>query len=177
VVSEPATIAVIVVAAGRGVRAGGESALPKQYQKIRGIPLLSRTISRLLDMDVIDMVLPVIHADDVSLYDDLALRDPRLMDAATGGATRQLSVLAGLMALEDYRPDYVLIHDAARPFIDDVVVNGIVKALGEAEAVLGPRIVRNFMRHKHRKAFTMRRFWRRTKRPWPLVMVLQTTRR
>lgn len=130
-------VAVIVVAAGRGVRASKDAqALPKQYRLIRGVPLLARTIAQLQAIDAINLVLPVIHSDDADLYASLDLKGPHLLAPVNGGATRQLSVLAGLNALDEHKPDYVLIHDAARPFISKDVVDGVIAGLAEAEAVL-----------------------------------------
>lgn len=135
--AKPDKVAVIVVAAGRGVRAGGgDAAIPKQYKSIRGIPVLVRTIARLLAMDNVDLVLPVIHADDADRYSKLALSNTKLLSPVNGGDTRQLSVMAGLDALEQHKPELVLIHDAARPFVSEQVVDGVVTALGAAEAVL-----------------------------------------
>lgn len=130
--------AVIIVAAGRGTRAGtgAGNALPKQYRPIRGVPLLARTIAQLLKTDAVDLALPVIHADDVELYSSLKLESPRLLPPCHGGETRQLSVLAGLEALTAHQPDYVLIHDAARPFVSDEVIKDVVATLGDAQAVL-----------------------------------------
>ena len=125
----------IIVAGGRGTRAGNAS-LPKQYKKIAGIPVLSRTINQFIDMDNISYILPVIHADDKALYDELLLNEKRLMSAISGGITRQLSVFEGLKALKNLEPDYVLIHDAARPFVNAQVVNGVIQALENDRAVI-----------------------------------------
>jgi len=133
----PKKVAVIIVAAGRGRRAGnGDTGLPKQYQPIRNVPLLARTIRQFLEAEKITLVLPVIHPDDTALYADLKLDNPRLLPPALGDATRQLSVLAGLNALEAEQPDYVLIHDGARPFVSQAVIDGVIGGLDEAEAVL-----------------------------------------
>jgi 2-C-methyl-D-erythritol 4-phosphate cytidylyltransferase/2-C-methyl-D-erythritol 2,4-cyclodiphosphate synthase len=134
--------ALIVVAAGRGTRAGnGERDLPKQYRPLAGIPVLRRTITRLLAMDSVDLVLPVIHPDDAGLYQGLALSHAKLLAPVNGGDTRQLSVLAGLQALEEIEPQHVLIHDAARPFVDAQTVNNVVTALEDADAVLPVTLV------------------------------------
>jgi 2-C-methyl-D-erythritol 4-phosphate cytidylyltransferase/2-C-methyl-D-erythritol 2,4-cyclodiphosphate synthase len=139
---EKAKTALIVVAAGRGTRAGnGGQDLPKQYRPLAGIPVLRRTITRLLAMDSVDLVLPVIHPDDQALYEALALVHPKLLPPAHGGATRQLSVLAGLEALVETDPENVLIHDAARPFINEDTVNNVLETLNDADAVLPVTLV------------------------------------
>ena len=116
--SSPST-AILVVAAGRGMRVGG--ALPKQYIPLAGRPLLGHTLTRLLAADPAARLLVVIHPDDRPLYDASTASlgaDDRLLPPAHGGAARQDSVRAGLAALAALPtpPDLVLIHDGARPF-------------------------------------------------------------
>ncbi|MCF6344118.1 MAG: bifunctional 2-C-methyl-D-erythritol 4-phosphate cytidylyltransferase/2-C-methyl-D-erythritol 2,4-cyclodiphosphate synthase [Devosiaceae bacterium] len=130
-------IAIIIVAGGRGTRANTKSDdLPKQYKSINGVPVLKRTISKFLNIDFIDFIIPIIHKDDEKLYSSLNLHDDRLLDPIAGGKTRQLSVFEGLKALEKHQPDLVLIHDGARPFIEQQTVNNVVIALQEYQAVL-----------------------------------------
>lgn len=129
-------IAAIVVAAGTGTRAGSADQLPKQYRPLTGTPLLSRTVGALLDHPAIDAVLPVIHPDHRDRYDALGLRDERLLEPVTGGAQRQASVLAGLEALAGSRPDLVLVQDAARPFFDAMVIDGVLEALAAHEGAV-----------------------------------------
>lgn len=134
--AERKKIAVIIVAAGRGTRAAGNVDIPKQYRTIRGEPLLARTIKRFLDVKEIDLVLPIIGKGDSDLYAGLGLNDTRMLAPEIGGDTRQLSVLAGLRALQAHAPDYVLIHDGARPFVSRDVIAGVIEGLASAEAVL-----------------------------------------
>lgn len=129
-------IAAIVVAAGRGERAAGGQALPKQYRPVAGVPMLSRTIRALLSLETIALVQPVIHPDHGGLYAALGLDDPRLLAPAMGGATRQGSVLAGLEALAPRRPDRVLIQDAARPLVEAGLIQGVIAALEEYPGAL-----------------------------------------
>lgn len=135
-------VAVIVVAAGKGERArSGEGELPKQYALVGGRPLLARTIEALLASPAIDTVLPVISAAHQDLYKALDLPDPRVAPAVFGGATRQESVLAGLEALAGDRPDIVLIHDAARPFVSERLLAGVLSALSDATGAVPVTIV------------------------------------
>lgn len=131
------TIAAIVVAAGRGERAsaGGETT-PKQYRTLAGVPVLVRTINALLDHGSIDWVLPVIHPEHGERYAALGISDPRVLAPVLGGAERQASVLEGLKGLGAKRPDLVLIQDAARPFANREIIQGVIDALGGAEAAL-----------------------------------------
>ncbi len=131
------SIAVIVVAAGRGERATASGdASPKQYRQLAGKAVLSRTIEAFLRRPDISFVVPVIHADHAEVYTALCLADERLLAPVNGGANRQASVLAGLTALGPKRPDLVLIQDAARPLVEDAVIDGVIAALGGAEAAL-----------------------------------------
>jgi 2-C-methyl-D-erythritol 4-phosphate cytidylyltransferase / 2-C-methyl-D-erythritol 2,4-cyclodiphosphate synthase len=123
-------VAAIVVAAGRGVRAG--SGMPKQYREVRGAPVIRHALRLFTDHPQITLVQPVIHRDDGASFAAAAagldLRTP-----AFGGATRQLSVRAGLEALEKEQPQIVLVHDAARPFTSrDLISRAITAGAGGA---------------------------------------------
>ena len=107
------SIAVIIVAAGKGERAGADGdGRPKQYRPVHGQAVFARTIQAFLDHPAIAHVVPVIHPDHMALYAALGLSDARLMAPVPGGASRKASVLEGLKALGPLRPDLVLIQDA-----------------------------------------------------------------
>lgn len=121
-------IAALIVAAGRGSRAGTD--VPKQYVSIGGQTVLQRTIDPFADHPSIALVQTVIHPDDLDLYMASLSRTPATLGApVTGGATRQASVRAGLEALAAAEPDLVLIHDAARPFVSRDVIDRVIAAL------------------------------------------------
>lgn len=125
---------VIVVAAGRGQRAG--EGPPKQFRTIAGEMVLRRTLRRFCDHAAIRRVLPVIHADDTSACASATAGLGRIAAPVAGGATRQASVRAGLEALAADPPDLVLIHDAARPFLSpDLVTDAIAAAAEHGAAV------------------------------------------
>jgi 2-C-methyl-D-erythritol 4-phosphate cytidylyltransferase/2-C-methyl-D-erythritol 2,4-cyclodiphosphate synthase len=127
------TVAAVVVAAGRGMRAGGE--VPKQYRRILGEPVIRPSLARLARHVEIALVQPVIHPADHALYAQAAA-GLDLMDPVAGGASRQASVRAGLEALERHRPAIVLVHDAARPFVSDALITrGIAAARASGAAV------------------------------------------
>ena len=124
-------VALLVVAAGRGLRLGAER--PKQYLPCAGRPLIAHTLEALAAGWPFSAVTVAIHPDDRALYDEaLAHLTPDAAAAlgppAIGGATRQQSVLAGLEALAAAAPDIVLIHDAARPFPSPDLVARAVEA-------------------------------------------------
>ena len=123
------TIAVVVVAAGTGERIGGG---PKQYRLLAGKPVLARTIEAFTRRPDITWVLPVIHPDHQATYTALDLSHAKLLPPVVGASSRQGSVLAGLEALSAKAPNLVLIQDAARPLVDDGVIDGVVAVLGDA---------------------------------------------
>src|SRR5262245_27723631 len=111
-------VAAIVVAAGRGLRAGGGK--PKQYRVLASQPVIRPSLATLANHAEIALVQPVIHPDDVDRFEDAAA-GLRLLPPVFGGATRQASVRAGLEALAAHEPALVLVHDAARPFASPVL--------------------------------------------------------
>ena len=130
-------IAVIIVAAGRGARAGTEA--PKQYEKICGKAVLDHTIKAVSSSQNITAILPVIHKDDHELYEQLSHKNLALRPII-GGKTRQESVMNGLLALKDDTPDYVLIHDAARPFITKGTIQRLIDGLDSGVNALLPAV-------------------------------------
>jgi 2-C-methyl-D-erythritol 4-phosphate cytidylyltransferase/2-C-methyl-D-erythritol 2,4-cyclodiphosphate synthase len=127
------SVAAVIVAAGRGVRAGGN--LPKQYRELAGEPVIRSSLSLFAWHGQIGAVQTVIHPDDRGSY-EAAAKGLRLMVPVPGGATRQASVLAGLEALSERPPDIVLIHDAARPFCSAELVSRAIAACGETGAAI-----------------------------------------
>ncbi|SDG77462.1 bifunctional 2-C-methyl-D-erythritol 4-phosphate cytidylyltransferase/2-C-methyl-D-erythritol 2,4-cyclodiphosphate synthase [Pelagibacterium luteolum] len=137
----PQKIAVIVVAAGRGSRAGSGTDLPKQYRPIGGKALLAHTLSRLASFSSVTEVLAVIGDEHQYLYEALELKLPKLMPPVIGGDTRQVSVLRGLEALSASAPDVVLIHDGARPFVTEALIDGVIAGLHDADGSLPVTVV------------------------------------
>lgn len=128
--------AALIVAAGRGIRAGG--GLPKQYRSLGGEPVLRRTVRAFLAAEAIDSVRVVIHPDDESLLamalDGLA--DVRLGPAIHGAASRQASVRAGLNAIAADGPARVLVHDGVRPFVSRGAIARVLAALDTHEGAI-----------------------------------------
>jgi len=114
--------AILIVAAGKGERAGTD--LPKQYELLGGQPMLRRTV-RAFDGHPVRVV---IGAGQEGLA-AAALEGLAVAAPVIGGATRQQSVRLGLEALAAEAPDFVLIHDAARPLVSPRVVAAVVAAL------------------------------------------------
>ena len=115
-------IAVLIVAAGKGERASLN--LPKQYERLAGQPMLRRTVEAFRG----HLVQVVIGGGQQELA-ATALAGLNVPAPVLGGATRQESVRLGLEALSKDAPDYVLIHDAARPLISRSVIDAVIGAL------------------------------------------------
>ena len=108
----------IIVAAGKGSRAGG-GALPKQFWPLgaQGSSVLDQAALPFLQSEMIERIVIVTDADNLDKAQSLNTAKDVRVTVVLGGATRQASVLAGLKALETANPDYVLIHDGARPLV------------------------------------------------------------
>jgi 2-C-methyl-D-erythritol 4-phosphate cytidylyltransferase/2-C-methyl-D-erythritol 2,4-cyclodiphosphate synthase len=123
----------LIVAAGRGHRAG--QGIPKQYRKLGEQAVLRRSCLVFLEHPRVDAVRVIIHPDDTALYEEttggLALLPP-----VHGGAERQDSCRNGLESLAELSPGHVLIHDAARPFVDQNSLNRVLDALEEGPAAI-----------------------------------------
>ena len=131
-------IAAIIVAAGRGVRAGGD--IPKQYRRIAGEPVLRTTLVGFISHPGVDAVQTVIHPQDQGMFlAAVAGLDPLPAAPVFGGATRQASVRAGLEAIGAAAPDIVLIHDAARPFVSSGLIDRAIIA-GQRHGAAVPAI-------------------------------------
>lgn len=124
-------IAVIIVAAGRGRRAG--LGLPKQYRDLNGQMVLSRTLACFAGYAPIIIV---IHPDDIELYEQACAGFDAETQYVFGGNTRTASVKAGLEALRSHTPDIVLIHDAARPFLQKQTIEHVLNGLEDYQAVV-----------------------------------------
>ena len=117
-------LAVLIVAAGKGERAG--MGLPKQYESLAGEPMLRRTVRAFFEQKCAVQVVIGQGQQDLA---GKALAGLDLPAPVTGGATRQESVRLGLEALAKHAPDFVLIHDAARPLVSRKVIDDVVAAL------------------------------------------------
>lgn len=124
--------AVAIVAAGRGERAAKSGDGPKQYRKIGGEAVLARTIAAFTEHPSIGPIAVAIHPDDERLFDSAVgdLKDRVI--ALRGGHSRQQSVLNLLLALTDFQPQFVLIHDGVRPFVSLDIINRLIQAMDGA---------------------------------------------
>lgn len=121
------TIAAVIVAAGRGTRAGGD--VPKQWQPLLGVPVAAHTLAAFRSHPQVARIVLVVHPDDI---ETAPWQDQVEVTVVTGGETRSASVLAGLNAL-DARTSHVLIHDVARPLVTHAVIDHVIEALATGD--------------------------------------------
>lgn len=121
------SFAAIVLAAGKGLRVGGET--PKQFREIKGKPVLRYSVETLLDAGAAPLVIVV--GDDAQQFAEHATQGLDGLDFVTGGATRQDSVRNGLEVLASSAPERVLIHDAARPTLPRAVIERLLAVLSD----------------------------------------------
>lgn len=123
------TAVVLIVAAGRGVRAGGD--LPKQWRSIGGQMVLDHTIAAFAQIAQIDHIVLILHPDDMhrrTPYEAAGIA------VVQGGETRSSSVRNGLKLLQNTDTRKVLIHDAARPCIGQDLIMAVINALDQSTA-------------------------------------------
>ncbi len=118
---ETVTIAAIIVAAGRGTRAGGD--VPKQWQMLGGVPVVAHSIAAFAGL--VDKIVLVIHPDDHGRAAPFADQ----CQIVEGGLTRDRSVRHALEALAGSDSTRVLIHDGARPLVCAGLIRRLILAL------------------------------------------------
>lgn len=126
-------VPVIVVAAGMSTRMQG---INKQLMLVGDIPVLARTLLKFEHSDAISNIILVVKTEDIFEVQLLAEKYmiKKLSDIVCGGNTRQQSVLKGL-ARVDKSAEKVLIHDGARPLVDNTVISAVVESLDTYSAV------------------------------------------
>ena len=130
-------VRVIIVAGGEGRRMGGE--LPKQYQMLAGRPVICHTLGVFQSHPSIDSIALVVNSKDVDYCRTEVLGAGEFTKVDTvvvGGEERSDSVRNGLAATSDDTEGVVLVHDAVRPFVSDKLIDRVVTALKENDAVV-----------------------------------------
>ena len=120
-------ISAIILAGGKGKRMN--SSISKQFIEIKGKPIIYYTIKKFNENKKIDNIVIVLSQEEVEYFKDNILNkyDLRVDKIVIGGAERQDSVYNGLKSLENTETDIVLIHDGARPFISDRIIDEGIK--------------------------------------------------
>lgn len=121
-------LAAILVAAGTGSRFGTET--PKQFLTLFAEPVIRHAARALIDAGAV--LQPVGEAGPIAE----ALAGLAHLPTVPGGATRQESVRLGLLALQAHAPEFVLIHDAARPFFPADTVPALLAALAQCPGAI-----------------------------------------
>ena len=141
-------VAAIIAAAGKGERLG--SALPKQYLKIGGEPVLIRALRTFEEMDAIDYIFVVAGKDYLQLCRDLIESSglTKVESVVAGGDSRQESVFNAIQEMNSVKPgvEYVLIHDAARPFISQEVIGNVLEEAASSGAAVACVAMKNSVR-------------------------------
>ncbi|QOD38141.1 2-C-methyl-D-erythritol 2,4-cyclodiphosphate synthase [Candidatus Wolbachia massiliensis] len=122
-------IAALIVAAGVGNRCS--DTIPKQYIKLAGEFVLFHTVRKLLTNQYIDCVRVVINENHGNSYEEAtsSITDTKLLSPIYGGESRQNSVKLGLESLQKINPDFVVIHDACRPFMSNALIDNLVESI------------------------------------------------
>ena len=122
----------LIVAAGCAKRFGGT--VNKLLQLINGKSVLGHVLEKFTQHPLIDKVCVVVSENILQNYQE-ALGGFIPIDVICGGASRKDSVRNGLNFVAKYRPQNILIHDAARPFVSGKLISNVVKALEDNEVV------------------------------------------
>jgi 2-C-methyl-D-erythritol 4-phosphate cytidylyltransferase len=170
----PPDVAVVIVAAGAGARAGpGE---PKQFRPILGVPMVLRALRPFLSHPQVDQVvvtLPPGHAAHPP--DWLGKLAGERLRLVAGGSSRADSVRAGLAALG--RPvTIVLVHDGARPFVSRETIDGVIArartGVGAVAAVPVTDTVKDVAERRITRSLARERLWRaQTPQGFPRAML------
>lgn len=131
-------IAVVIAAAGQGKRLGAD--IPKQFLKIAGEPILVKTVRAFCSNEKVDSIFIVTGNDYIGYCEQLAeeYNLEKVVSVVEGGKERQDSVYNALQQIdmECSDTDYVLVHDAARPFVSNETINSVIEAsLGTGAAI------------------------------------------
>lgn len=142
-------IGVIIAAAGSGKRMRcGEQDLPKQFMKIGGVPLIKKTVEIFEKNRYVDDICVVINGLYRSLYEELLNGFEKVRCMPSGGSERQESVGAGLrelMNVSDF--EYVMIHDGARPYVTDEIIESSLDAVLKCNACTAAVPVKDTIRN------------------------------
>src|SRR5436309_12618467 len=177
-VSSPAAsrpdVAVVIVAAGSGVRAGpGE---PKQFRPILGVPMLLRALRPFLshpEVDHVVVTLPAGHAEHPPEW--LGKLTGDRLRVVAGGRTRSDSVRAGLGAL-GRDVEIVLVHDGARPFVSRETIDGVIAraraGVGAIAAIPVGDTIKDVEQERITRTVARERLWRaQTPQGFPRGMI------
>jgi 2-C-methyl-D-erythritol 4-phosphate cytidylyltransferase len=137
-------IAVVICAAGASsrMRSGISPVIKKEYQKLNnGNTALGTAVGAFAEIPLVRIIVISIPENDEKAARNalpkklLNTQKPKII-FVTGGGTRQSSVFNAISVLAEFNPDYVLIHDGARPWISSSLIKNIITAVKKYDAVI-----------------------------------------
>jgi 2-C-methyl-D-erythritol 4-phosphate cytidylyltransferase len=129
-------VGAIIVGAGEGKRMSGRGR--KQFVKIGGRPIFAYTVEIFENSPAVDHIVLVVPRDSVSFAREEIVEEcgfKKVHDVVYGGETRQQSVYNGLRVLKD-KTGWVLIHDAVRPLVTEILIQRVLDAAHKAGAAI-----------------------------------------
>lgn len=146
-------VTAILLAGGKGTRMG--AAKSKQFIELKDKPILYYTIKLFMDYDLIDNIILVLSKDDIEYCKNEVLKKYNLKvnKIVEGGNERQESVYNGLTAVNN--SDIVLIHDAARPFTSERIINDSIKYAKKYKATAPGVMPKDTIKIKNEKNFSV----------------------
>ena len=148
-------ISAIILACGKGKRMG--SAISKQFIDIKGKPIIYYTLKKFSENKKIDNIIVVLPEDEVKYFKENILKkyELRINKIVIGGKERQDSVYNALKSLKNSSTDIVLIHDGARPFISERIINEGIK-FAEIYGAAAPGVMpKDTIKVKNEKNFSV----------------------
>lgn len=148
-------ISAIILAGGKGKRMG--SAISKQFIDIKGKPIIYYTLKKFSENKKIDNIIVVLPEDEVKYFKENILKkyELRINKIVIGGKERQDSVYNALKSLKNSSTDIVLIHDGARPFISEGIINEGIK-FAEIYGAAAPGVMpKDTIKVKNEKNFSI----------------------
>ena len=148
-------ISAIILAGGKGKRMA--SAISKQFIDIKGKPIIYYTLKKFIENKKIDNIIVVLPEDEVKYFKENILKkyELRINKIVIGGKERQDSVYNALKSLKNSSTDIVLIHDGARPFISERIINEGIK-FAEIYGAAAPGVMpKDTIKVKNEKNFSI----------------------
>jgi 2-C-methyl-D-erythritol 4-phosphate cytidylyltransferase len=126
----------IIPAAGSGSRFGGQT--PKQFIEIAGAPIIVHTLMRFDECEEIGAIIVALRREEIERFERALcahkIRKP--VRLVVGGAERSDSILNGLEAAKEFRPEIVVVHDAVRPFVTPERISAVIARAREIGAAI-----------------------------------------
>lgn len=148
-------ISAIILAGGKGKRM--RSAISKQFIDIKGKPIIYYTLKKFSENKKIDNIIVVLPEDEIKYFKENILKkyELRINKIVIGGKERQDSVYNALKSLKNSSTDIVLIHDGARPFISERIINEGIK-FAEIYGAAAPGVMpKDTIKVKNEKNFSV----------------------